>query len=277
MNKTYNILYTCPVDHVGTSVFVRGWTFPQSERAPVIFIHDLGETADQYDRFAQSVTDIGHSVYGFDMRGHGQSGRRLGHIPSFQHLVNDLLQVVAWVRHKEKGRKPILIGQGIGSLVLLGFTKGHSKLCDSAAFICPTFALAETIQPWRRFLLRTAAEVFPTLMTPQWLLPVFTEPTAQQKHPRISYLLTNELLNALAQSKKLFNRLNIKTLMICPEEDRICKTEYLKKGVQKHKNSEKFNLIYKHNIGHSPLNHDEEYAHLLSDLRTWMEPPLEGT
>ena len=55
-------------------------------------VHDLGERADLYKRTAMSFVERGYSTYAFDLRGHGRSGRRLGHAPGFTILVKDLLQ-----------------------------------------------------------------------------------------------------------------------------------------------------------------------------------------
>src|SRR5690606_5848236 len=114
--RVRNLVYICPVDHVGTSVFVKGWVVPGSRQHPIVLVHDLGETVYMMGGLATKLAEAGYSVYSFDQRGHGQSGRRLGHIPGFNQLALDLLQVVAWVKHKEGGRKPVIVGQGLGAL-----------------------------------------------------------------------------------------------------------------------------------------------------------------
>ena len=81
--RVHNLVYTCPVDHVGTSVFVKGWLIPGRQKRPVILVHDLGETAEKLSDCAIRLARAGYSVYSFDMRGHGQSGRRLGTFPAF--------------------------------------------------------------------------------------------------------------------------------------------------------------------------------------------------
>ena len=240
-----NLVYTCPVDHTGTSVFVKGWLIPEDNKRPVVVVQGLGESVELMAPFAKKLAGRGYSVYGFDLRGHGQSGRKLGHIPSFHQLSLDLLQVVAWVKHKESGRKPIIIGQGMGSLVALFFAKGYGKFCHSMIFVSPVFSLIDQIQSFQRFYLKTFAELLPTMMLPSRLCPQFTQiDMLSSKAPKISALLAYELLNAISQSRKQFQRHRLKSLVLCPKDDGVVRYEFIKRSVQKHKFSERIDLHF---------------------------------
>ena len=41
--KVQKIVFSLPVDHVGTTVYVKGWKFEENSNAPIVIIHDLGE------------------------------------------------------------------------------------------------------------------------------------------------------------------------------------------------------------------------------------------
>src|SRR5690606_30753211 len=131
-----------PVDHHGTTVYVKGWRRPENTKPPIVIAHDLGENISMYRDVAKKLIKQGHNVYGFDLRGHGRSGRRLGHAPSFNILVLDLLQVAAWVRHQEAGKPAIIVGQGIGALITLSFTKRYSHFCRALVLSAPVLELA---------------------------------------------------------------------------------------------------------------------------------------
>lgn len=274
--RVHNLVYTCPVDHVGTSVFVKGWLIPGKQKRPVILVHDLGETADQLSDCAQRLAKLDYSVYSFDMRGHGQSGRRLGHVPSFHQLSMDLLQVVAWVRHKEQGRRPVIVAQGMGALVALFFARGYHKYCSSMVLISPIFVLQDTIEPFRRFLIKKLADFFPTMMIPKKLCPVFTytydEEKQQRVYPRISTLLAHELLNAVAQARKLLNRHKVPTLFLCPSGDEICHYDFLKKLLQKPKHKDRHRLTFLELNNHQLLSASDEVLQILDGpLIEWLE------
>ena len=268
-----NLVYTCPVDHTGTSVFVKGWLIPENNKRPVVLVHGLGESVELMAPFAKKLAARGYSVYGFDLRGHGQSGRKLGHIPSFHQLSLDLLQVVAWVKHKEAGRKPIIIGQGMGSLVALFFGKGYAKFCHSMVFVSPTFSLVDHIKSYRRFSLKTLAELLPTMMLPSRFCPQFTQiDMLSSKAPKISALLAYELLNAISQSRKQFQRHRLKSLVLCPKEDGVARYEFLKRAVQKHKFSERIDLHFMEtNYHHILTAKDAVITDAVSVIAEWLD------
>lgn len=276
-SKARSLVYTCPVDHVGTSLFVKGWVLPQSSKAPIILVHDLGESANNMEDIATQFSDKGYNVYSFDIRGHGQSGRRLGHISGFHQLTIDLLQVVAWVKHKEGGKKPIIAGQGFGALICMSFATSQAKFCQGLALISPMISLGNTIRPYQRFIISTLAEFFPTLMLPHSITPRFTYVFKKDKKKikaqhKISALLTHEILIALSQSRKNFNRLNTNSLIICPSDDIIYRYEHIKKMVQKHKNNEKIKLEFINTNCHQMMSDDLEVIKTVVEHMTeWME------
>ena len=274
--KVHNLVYTCPVDHVGTSVFVKGWLIPGKQHRPVILVHDLGETADSLSAFAKSLARHSYSAYCFDMRGHGQSGRRLGHVPSFGQLSHDLLQVAAWVRHKEQGRRPVIVAQGVGALVALFFAKGFQKYCSSMVLISPIFALKDVLTPFRRFLIKRVADFFPTMMLPGKICPVFTEGYKENRQarnpPKISAQLANELLNAVSQARKLLNRHSVPTLFLCPADDTVCRYDFLKKLLQKPRHRDRHQIVFLNSNQHQLMSAGPEaFSSLAAYLFAWLE------
>lgn len=267
-----NLVYTCPVDHTGTSVFVKGWLIPEENKQPVVLVHGLGESVELMATFAKKLAARGYSVYGFDLRGHGQSGRKLGHIPSFHQLSLDLLQVVAWVKHKESGRKPIIIGQGMGSLVALFFAKGYGKFCHSMIFVSPIFSRLEAVKPFNRLYLKSLAELFPTMMLPSRLCPQFTQVDMLSSAPKISALLAYELLNAISQARKQFQRHRLRSLILCPKDDGVAKYEFLKRAIPKHKFSERLDLHFMEtNYHHILTAKDAVISDAVSVIAEWLD------
>lgn len=273
--KVHTLVYTCPVDHVGTSVFVKGWLVPEKQNRPVILIHDLGESAGHLADFAMHLARLGYSTYSFDMRGHGQSGRRLGHVSSFGQLSLDLLQVAAWVRHKEQGRRPVIIAQGMGSLVAIFFAKSFSKYCSSMVLISPMFALRDTVSPFRRFLLKKFADFLPISILPRKLCPVFTyiydKQSSARVQPKITGLFAYELLNFISKSRKILNRHKVPTLFLCPDSDDVCHYDFLKKVLQKPQHHGRHRLLFLKSDRHQLMSSGSESFHLMEKaLLDWM-------
>jgi len=274
--KPRSLVYVCPVDHEGNSVYVKGWISSNNPDLPIIIVHDLGESIDFYESFSHILAQQNFNVYGFDMRGQGQSNSKPGQIPSPEHLAKDLLQVVAWVRHTEKGRKPVIIGQGLGALVTLFFAAHFQQYCQSLIFVSPLFAINPQLSRWRRGLISTLAQFVPTLSTPKLLTPnmVFRirKDLPKMHSSKVSLRFTEELLLSLARARKSFNKINIPTLLLCSVKDPICRFDHLKRLVQKHKHADRFTLISTDGLCHHILTEDEGLLHEACDhILPWIK------
>ncbi len=274
--KIRTIVYVCPVDHNGTSLFIKGWISPKNrnQTTPVILVHDLDESTDDYVEFAEKLADAGFNVYCFEMRIQSKL-MKASAILNFDILSSDLLQVVAWIKHKELGKKPIIVGQGLGSLVCLYFTQNFSKFCAGVVFASPLFSLHEVVKPLKRFSIRTLAQVAPLLSTPHWLSFNFSDPLkkdTKKRKGRLPLYFTQELLIAISRSHKLFSRVSIPTLLLCPDIDAVCRYDFLKRLISKHKDEDKISMVMFDSEGHQILNRGEEFLpSVLRILIPWLQ------
>lgn len=239
LSSVQHISCDCVVDHLGTTVHLIGIKNLSSSKHPILLIHDLGENIGMYGRVAEALCSKGKSVYGVDLRGHGDSGGQLGHIVNFKQLIKDLLQVVAWIRHEE-GKAPVLVAQGIGALIAVFFLKRHSHLCRAAVFCSPCFELVHRVSPIKKFLVKTIAGLSPTVKLPNILAPRLSIPVRSddtQKHefrstiierlgapiiPRITANFVNELLQAIEKAPDTFSALKIPCFVAFSSQDSVC-------------------------------------------------------
>ena len=78
---------------------------------------------------AKYLTDIGYSVYTFDLRGHWRNtGDYPGHIDSMDHLQKDIVLFTDLVKKKAGDKKIFLIGHSFGGLISLIFAINHPGL-----------------------------------------------------------------------------------------------------------------------------------------------------
>ena len=232
-SKPYEkIVTTLPVDHRGSSIYLKGWRQRNKRKSPILFVHDLGENTDGYRSAALACAKAGYSAYAFDLRGHGRSGRRLGHAPSFNILVSDLLQVVAWVRHLESGCSPVLVGQGIGALIVLEFNIRHRKFCKAAVLSAPCLKLRTKVKLPGRLFIKYLADLAPTSRLPSAMIPRFTrslkweqKQTAEDHKssyfPRLTAIFAHEVLTAISNSLTAFKAWTGPVLILLPSNDGI--------------------------------------------------------
>lgn len=276
------LIMTLPVDHSGTTVYLKGWRVPGTSRHAIILVHDLGEHTELYRETALDFVRAGYSCFCFDLRGHGRSGRRLGHATSYNVLVNDLLQITAWVRHLEGGRAPILLGQGIGALIVIDFTKDHGNLCHAAILSAPCLELSGKVGWVTRSFIKVLAETWPTFRIPTNLSPRFSrdlrheqEVEAARRHhslatfPQLSAVFTNELLSAIERTEAQFIAFQGDVLILCPNRDNICTYAKVRKAVALHDNNN-LEVIDLKDVGHNVFSDTNSRKVAFDEIIPWL-------
>ncbi len=277
-NEEHKLAFSCPVDHQGTAVYVQGWARAQSDFAPVIFVHDLAENVEFYEPAARLLVEQGINAFSFDMRGHGRTTPLAGKMLSFSDLMKDLLQVVAWIRYKSDRRKPILIGQGAGALLLLYFQRAHPYYSEACVILAPVFQEQSALPFFSRVLIRTMALLAPNASLPRFVLPYFLPmsddvPLRDSKaRLLISARFAQELLEAVHDVDRLFPSIETLNLLVCPIEDTFYNTARLQDLIRKLGQASAFELLELPKISAQALTRDpSELELLMAELIPWIQ------
>jgi acylglycerol lipase len=73
----------------GIKIYAQQW-YVENPKAVVSIVHGMGEHSGRYDHVAKFLNANGFSVIAFDQRGHGKSGGKRGHAPSYELLMDDI-------------------------------------------------------------------------------------------------------------------------------------------------------------------------------------------
>jgi alpha-beta hydrolase superfamily lysophospholipase len=111
-------------------LFYQCWSPEDQEiKGFIIAIHGWGTHSDRMKTPAKYLTEIGYSVYTFDLRGHWRNtGDYSGHIDSMDHLQKDIVLFTDLVKEKAGNKKIFLIGHSFGGLISLIFAINHPGL-----------------------------------------------------------------------------------------------------------------------------------------------------
>jgi alpha-beta hydrolase superfamily lysophospholipase len=90
-------------------------------RLVVVFTHGFSPYATPYRHVAQALVEAGHAVTLYDVRGHGHSTGRRGHVEAFDDYTADLERVVARARAPFPGVPFALIGHSQGGAIVLDY------------------------------------------------------------------------------------------------------------------------------------------------------------
>jgi len=70
-------------------LYAQGWQAPMT-KAVICLVHGLGEHSGRYGHLAEAMGQAGYGLLTFDLRGHGRSQGRRGHIYSYERLMEDV-------------------------------------------------------------------------------------------------------------------------------------------------------------------------------------------
>lgn len=86
-------------------------------KAIILINHGFAEHLLRYDYTAQRFLEAGYGVYRYDLRAHGRSKSKLGHIDSFNDFVGDSNEMVDLIIRENKDIPIFMLGHSMGGLI----------------------------------------------------------------------------------------------------------------------------------------------------------------
>ncbi len=105
----------------GLKLYVQGWEPEKQPRAVVALIHGHGEHTGRYAHVGEAFCEAGFALAGFDLRGHGNSNGARGHTPSYDAMMDDIADFLAWIEKRYAGVLRFLYGHSMGGNQVLNF------------------------------------------------------------------------------------------------------------------------------------------------------------
>lgn len=211
--------HLCPVDHGGTSLQITGWQCEAAEQLPLVCVHDIGEAAATYRGAMELIASNGGSSYGFDMRGHGKGRNGAIRSKSIKLLQRDLLQVVALVKHHEKGEAPVILANGLSSVIAVRLALAYPKLVGGLILIDPPHPESTSVSRFRQGATKFLAEFMPDIELPARLLSARKIVRAQNAGS-MAPAAAHELVEAVAGISEQLAMLSTKCLIIAATPER---------------------------------------------------------
>ncbi|MBN1316810.1 MAG: lysophospholipase [Anaerolineales bacterium] len=102
----------------GLELFYQSWK-PEKGKAAVAIVHGFGEHSGRYSNVVEHLVGKGYDVHAFDLRGHGRSPGKRGHINAWSEYRNDVKSFVEMLAAQKPGQPLFLMGHSLGGLVVL--------------------------------------------------------------------------------------------------------------------------------------------------------------
>jgi len=210
--------------------YMQGWEPQVKPKAVVCLVHGHGEHTGRYGHVGKALNEAGYALFGFDLRGHGQTGGPRGHFPSLEVVMQDINQFIEFQKQNQSNLPVFIYGHSVGGLLSLAYAIQHP---DGLQGVIATGAFLRSPlwdQKAKVTLAKTLGLLFPRLTLPSGVDPstISRDPRVVQKyvddpliHDRSSLGLAMTLLTAIDLCFTHAKELTPPLLLMHGTEDRL--------------------------------------------------------
>ena len=155
------------LDKNGIKLHMQAWEPDARPKAVVGLLHGLGEHVMRYAATAETLVKAGYAVMGFDLRGHGRSGGRRGHTPSYEALLEDVDALLERIRSRHPRRPVFLYGHSLGGSLALVYALRRSPRIRGVIATAPWLKAVVPAPPLKAAIARIVEPILPTY-TERW-------------------------------------------------------------------------------------------------------------
>jgi alpha-beta hydrolase superfamily lysophospholipase len=279
-------------DH--TKLYSELWEPEGEVKFVVCIVHGQSEHISRYDQVARELNELGGLVFGADNRGEGRSGGVPGHAERFEQYAEDLLDVLRdFQAHLGEARGPDRVpwfvwAHSMGGLITLTYLLDHEHdvLLRGVVISAPLLKVAIEVGPFKEFLVRVLAKLFPRMAVPVAIDPntICRDPEQVQRYdldPRRTRKVTTgwviAMENATARVQREARKLTVPMHWYVGTGDQICAAEATRQAFatlpdpEKHDQSIEVWPGYFHELHNEPA---ELRAPVIAKVHEWIRARL---
>jgi alpha-beta hydrolase superfamily lysophospholipase len=204
-------------------------------RGALMVVHGLFEHAGRYAELGQHMAGHGYSTFALDLRGHGASEGRRGHVRRFGVLLQDLDRF----RREVQGLVPVnlpvfLLAHSMGGLIAIRYLEEFEFPFGGAVISSPWLATAVPVPGWQQLAIRMLDRILPAAPLPVRLDPNDLthddERAADYRDdPKVHATMTPRLFMetrlAMEEAARRADRISVPILFLLAGADRIVDTD----------------------------------------------------
>ena len=158
------------------SLYERHWSV-ESPVGNIVIIHGFGEHCTRYDHIASRLNAEGYSVYSYDHRGHGHSPGKMGHVASFNDLIDDLDCYLTHLSTRLGDLPLFLFGHSMGGLVLASYAEQYEPEVNGLIFSSAGIKASDDLAPFMQKVSGILSVLLP------WLPALALDPNTISRKP----------------------------------------------------------------------------------------------
>ncbi|MGY4707855.1 alpha/beta hydrolase [Candidatus Bipolaricaulota sp. J31] len=244
----------------------------------LLLVHGYGEHARRYAGFAGWLAAHGWHVAAFDLRGHGESGGRRGHVASFRRYLEDLTAFRDAIPREVSAPRIAILGHSLGGLIVVRYLQEGAPGIAGAVLSSPALSLAIEVPLWKRALAHAAAATVPWFSLPSGLDPALLshDPEvveAYRRDPLVHRVATARwFLETLAAQRAALARageVRVPLLVIVGGDDRLVSRSAIEEFARRCGAKERELRVYD-GFYHEPLN-EVGHERVWEEILEWLE------
>ncbi len=265
----------------GVELFAQRWAPDQKPVGVVCLVHGLGEHSGRYEHLADVLAQAGYATMAIDLRGHGLSPGKRGHVSSYQRMLDDIDLLLVDAQERYPDIPLFLYGHSMGGGLVLNYALRRDGLLAGVIATGPALRLGFEPPPLQVALTRLMSAIWPAFTQASGLdsQALSRDPKVVQRyqadplvHDQISASLFNGFYQAGLWALEHADAFPASLLLMHGSEDRLTSPEASREFAHRLGERCTFKLwegLY-HEIHNEP-EQDQVFAFLLGWLRHQME------
>lgn len=247
----------------------------------LLAVHGLGEHSGRLAPVARGAAAAGLDFHALDLRGHGRSGGRRGHAPSFEALLADLDLFRRRVGDADRKVPTFLLGHSLGGLIVGRYVQEYGfPGLGGAVLVAPFVDLALRPPAWKVRLGSLADRLLPSLtldneIRAEMLLRTSAEQEERDTdplvHDRISARLWGEMRRQADVLVRRAGQSRTPFLVQLADDDRVVSTPAARELAARFGETARL-VVYPHAF--HDLYHDPAGGQAAADLVEWLGEKL---
>ncbi|MDV7139027.1 alpha/beta hydrolase [Maribacter sp. TH_r10] len=258
-----------------------GTVSPKTIKGVVVLVHGFGEHSGRYlSGVVPMLTDLGLAVLFYDNFGHGKSGGKRGHCPSYEALLGLLGEMLDKSTELFPNVPKFLYGHSMGGNLVLNYALRNESTLKGIVASSPYLRLAFTPPKWKLVLGKVLLKIWPSITMPSGLDAdgISRKPEEVEKykadplvHDKVSPMFSFPIIDAGEWAINNASNLKIPTLLIHGTADPIID---VRGSEEFYKNNPGYTTLELFEEGFHELHHDLCSKQVFNSIQSWLRQQL---
>jgi alpha-beta hydrolase superfamily lysophospholipase len=254
---------------------------PETPVAVILFVHGLGEHIGRYQEYFEFFQEHDIACVGIDLRGHGKSEGKQGHVNRYEDFLDDVEEYASYVKKSFPDIPLFLYGHSMGGNIALNYLiRRNPSMIKAGIITSPWLSLRVKPSSLKLLLAKIMQHLFPAYSESNALDPAHLshDPEVEKKykedplvHEKISAGCFASCVKAGEYAMRHASELKIPILLIHGGADPITSPSSSKSFAEA--NKDKVTLkIYDHMLHETHNETDKEVVY--KDVLSWLNKQL---